>query len=104
MRHLLLLLVAFGLVIPVAAQQPSFPQTGVYHCTNGFILTISRCGKVQGKDACYFKIENKGQVLMDSPGLADGVKQILAKCKDPAQAPQAGQPASGASASGASGA
>ena len=80
-----------------AAQQTSLPQTGVYNCTNGFVLTISRCGKIQGVDACYFKIENKGQVLMDSPGSVNGVNKLIAKCKDPAEGPQAATFAPGAS-------
>jgi hypothetical protein len=79
-RLLAPVLVAFA-SIPLAAQQSAPPQTGVYHCTNGFLLTISRCGKVQGVDACFFKIENKGQVLMDSPGSLDGVNKIVKKCK-----------------------
>ena len=80
-RRLAPVLVALALTIPLAAQQPSFPQAGVYRCTNGFVLTISRCGKIQGADACNFKIENKGQVLMDSPGAPDGVSKIVRKCK-----------------------
>ena len=48
------------------------PQVGVYHCTNGFVLTISKCDKWNGVDACWFKIENKGQVLADSPGSVSG--------------------------------
>jgi hypothetical protein len=64
-------------------------------------LTISRCGKIQGVDACYFKIENKGQVLIDSPGSLSGVNKIVAKCKDPAEATPAGASTSGQSQSGA---
>src|SRR5579864_1763968 len=80
-RLLARVLVAFAFVAPLGAQQSSAPQVGVYHCTNGFILTISRCGKIQGVDACFFKIENKRQVLMDSPGSLDGVNKIVRKCK-----------------------
>lgn len=89
-------LIALSFVIPLTAQQTSLPQTGVYKCTNGFVLTVSRCGKIQGVDACYFKIENKGQVLMDSPGSVNGVNKLIAKCKDPAEATPAGGAASGA--------
>ena len=79
-RSLARVLVGFAFIVSLSAQQSSAPQAGVYNCTNGFILTISRCGKVQGVDACYFKIENKGQVLMDTRGSLDGVNKILAKC------------------------
>jgi len=85
-----------------AAQQPPYPPMGVTHCTNGFVLTISRCGKIQGVDACYFKIENNGQAMMDSPGSVGGVNKILAKCKDPAEATKAVAPASAAPSSGSS--
>jgi hypothetical protein len=96
-RSLARVWVAFAFIASLAAQQAAPPQAGVYHCTNGFILTISRCGKLQGVDACFFKIENKGQVLMDSPGSLSGVSKILAKCRDPAEAPQAGTSPSGTS-------
>ena len=97
-RSLARVLVAFAFIVSLSAQQSSAPQDGVYNCTNGFILTISRCGKVQGVDACYFNIENKGQVLMDTRGSLDGVNNILAKCKDPAEAAQTGTSKSGPSA------
>jgi hypothetical protein len=75
-------LIAFAaFCIPLGAQQSPAPQPGVYHCTNGFILTISPCGKIQGHDACNFKIENKGQVLMDTPGSFDGVNKLIRKCR-----------------------
>lgn len=75
------LLMVLALSVALNAQQTSAPQVGVYHCTNGFTLTISRCDKYQGQDACFFKIENKGQVLMDSPGTPAGVDKIVRKCK-----------------------
>lgn len=56
------------------------PQVGVYHCTNGFVLTISRCDKWNGVDACWFKIENKGQVLADSPGSVSGAVKMVKAC------------------------
>lgn len=96
-RSLEQLLLAFAITVPLVAQQSSLPQPGVYHCTNGFILTISPCGKIQGADACNFKIENNGKVLMDTPGSASGVTKILAKCQDPAEASQAGSSTSGPS-------
>ena len=66
---------------PAASSQPSSaPQLGVYRCTNGFILTISKCDKWNGVDACWFKVENKGQVLMDSPGSVSGVAKVLRAC------------------------
>src|SRR5581483_12468437 len=37
--------------------------------------------KYQGQDACFFKIENKGKVLFDSPGTPSGVLKIVQKCK-----------------------
>ncbi|HEY3930637.1 MAG TPA: hypothetical protein VGL89_19855 [Candidatus Koribacter sp.] len=80
LRSLTPVLITLGIAVPLVAQQPSAPQ-GVYHCTNGYMLTVSRCGKLQGQDACYFKIENKGQVLMDSPGSLSGVNKIVKKCK-----------------------
>lgn len=96
-RSVARVLIAFAFILPIAAQQSSLPQAGVYHCTNGFILTISPCGKLQGLDACNVKIENKGQVLIDRPASPSGVGQILAKCKDPAEAAHVGSSASGAS-------
>ena len=56
------------------------PQLGVYHCTNGFILTISKCDKFQGVDACWFKVENKGQVLVDTPGSVSGAVKMVKAC------------------------
>ncbi|WP_109484325.1 hypothetical protein [Occallatibacter savannae] len=56
------------------------PQLGVYHCTNGFVLTISKCDKWNGADACWFKIENKGQVLADSPGSVAGAVKMVKAC------------------------
>jgi hypothetical protein len=56
------------------------PQLGVYHCTNGFVLTISKCDKFHGVDACWFKIENKGQVLADSPGSVTGAVKMVKAC------------------------
>lgn len=85
-RLVTLILSTLMSTLPLMAQQSSPPPPGVYHCTNGFILTISRCGKIQGADACDFKIENNGKVLMDAPGSASGVSKMLAKCQDPAQA------------------
>lgn len=76
-----MLIALSAFTLPLAAEQSSVPQPGVYHCTNGFVLTISPCGKIQGHDACNFKIENKGQVLMDSPGSFDGVNKLIRKCK-----------------------
>jgi hypothetical protein len=66
----------------VAASGPisGAPQLGVYHCTNGFILTISKCDKLGGVDACWFKIENKGQVLADSPGSVSGAVKMVRAC------------------------
>jgi hypothetical protein len=56
------------------------PPTGVYQCTNGFTLTISKCDKWNGADACFFKVENKEQVLMDSPGSPPEVAKMLRAC------------------------
>lgn len=56
------------------------PQLGVYHCTNGFILTISKCDKYQGADACWFKVESNGQVLADSPGSVLGAVKMVKAC------------------------
>ncbi len=72
-----LLLCTGGLV---SAQPAGAPKLGVYHCTNGFILTISRCDKWNGADACFFKIQNTGQVLADSPGSPAGVAKIVRAC------------------------
>lgn len=41
---------------PTTAQTSSAPQPGAYHCTNGFILTISKCDKLSGVNACWFKV------------------------------------------------
>ena len=56
------------------------PQLGVYQCTNGFVLTISKCDKLSGVDACWFKVENKGQVLVDTPGSVSGAVKMLRAC------------------------
>ena len=76
---------------PVSAQQgqptagaatsiAGAPKLGVYHCTNGFVLTISKCDKFQGVDACWFKVENKGQVLVDTPGSVSGAVKMVRAC------------------------
>lgn len=64
-----------------SSQPPSgAPKLGVYHCTNGFVLTISKCDKFQGVDACWFKVENKGQVLVDTPGSVSGAVKMVRAC------------------------
>ena len=65
-----------------ASSQPASgaPQPGVYHCTNGFILTISKCDKFHGVDACWFKVENKGQVLVDTTGSVSGAVKMVRAC------------------------
>jgi hypothetical protein len=73
-----------------SAQVSSSPQSGVYRCSNGFILTIAKCDKWNGADACFFKVENKGQVLMDSPGSVPGVAKMLRACNGDTSVLQSG--------------
>lgn len=80
-RQLAPVLIVLPFVASLAAQQ-SAAQAGVYHCTNGFILTISRCGKIQGQDACYYKIENDSKVLVDLPTSLNGVNKLISRCKE----------------------
>jgi hypothetical protein len=67
--------------VSAPAQPSSAPPAGVYRCTNGVTLTISKCEKLSGRDACYFKMENSEKVLIDAPGSADGVAKILRACQ-----------------------
>lgn len=81
-----------------SAQASPAPPPGVYQCKNGFTLTISKCEKWNGADACFFKVENKGQVLMDSPGSVAGVAKMLRACNgDTSVLPNAAKPPSGGS-------